>query len=236
MTEFFQIHEGLPREGPGDDESLDWALSQITLPNAPRILDAGCGPGADIPGLLAHRPKAQIEACDTHKPFINTVLAIFADDPRVTASTEDMADPDGQYDLIWCAGALYFLGVRAGLSGWRDHLTNNGTVIFTELSWTDAPRSATSTDFWAQYDAMQHWHGVLDDTRAAGYRVIAHRFLPPAAWACYYDPLQERVTALRAANPSPALTSALNAEQAEIDLWHAHGDEYGYLQVVAQPA
>ena len=235
MEAFFLIHSDLTREGPGDEDSLNWALAQITLPDAPRILDAGCGPGADIPGLLTHRPKAKIDARDTHAPFIETIKAAYTDNPRVTASTDDMATPDGRYDLIWCAGALYFLGVRTGLSGWRDHLTGRGAVIFSELSWTGAPISDAARSFWAKYDAMQDWQGVLTDTQSAGYRVLAHRFLPRAAWANYYDPLQARVDSLRTADPDADLAKALDAEQAEIDLWRAHGSEYGYLQVVAVP-
>jgi trans-aconitate methyltransferase len=235
VKEFFLIHSDLPREGPGDLESLNWALSQIALPETPRILDAGCGPGADIPGLLVHRPLAQIEARDTHAPYIDRIMATYADDPRVQASTDDMATPSGQFDLIWSAGAVYFLGVRAALTGWRDHLTPSGAVIFSEISWTGAPVSDAAKDHWAEYGAMQDWQGVLADVKAAGYRVIAHRFLPRAAWANYYGPIQARVDELRAANPDQALIGFLDAEQAEIDLWRAHGDEYGYLQVVAVP-
>ncbi len=235
MNAFFLIHSDLPREGPGDAESLNWALSQITLPAAPRILDAGCGPGADIPGLLAHRPSATIDARDTHAPYIERIRAAYADDPRVLPSTDDMAAPTGRYDLIWSAGAIYFLGVKAGLTAWRPHLTEHGAVIFSELSWTGHPVSATAKSHWAEYEAMQDWHCVLADTQAAGYRVIAHRYLPRAAWANYYDPIQKRVDELRASNPDPELIQALDAEQSEIDLWRAHGDEYGYLQVVAVP-
>ncbi|MCE8005851.1 class I SAM-dependent methyltransferase [Aestuariivita sp.] len=235
MTAFFVIHSDLPREGPGDDESLNWALSHLTLPRAPRILDAGCGPGADIPGLLAHRPQARILALDTHAPFIDRVRARHADDPRVRAGTDDMARPDGRFDLIWTAGALYFLGVRAGLQGWRDHLTDECAVIYSELCWTGQPRSDAALAHWAQYEAMQDQNGVLADTRAAGFTVLAHRYLPQAAWATYYQPVQARIDRLRGTEPDAELTAALDAEQSEIDLWHAHGNEYGYLQVVAVP-
>ena len=51
---FFTVHQDLPREGPGDRESLDWALGLAGVAPEGVILDAGCGPGADVPGLLAH--------------------------------------------------------------------------------------------------------------------------------------------------------------------------------------
>jgi len=232
------IHSGNPREGPGDRESMDWALncalSQVDLPEAPRVLDAGCGPGADIPGLLAHMPRARLIAMDSHAPYIERVRAEFVDDPRVKGVTGDMAQPEGRFDLIWSAGALYNLGVGKGLRDWHAHLVDGGAVVFSELAWTCAARSAAATDHWAAvYPAMQDREGVLAEARAAGYEIRADRFLPRAAWANYYDPLQARVDELRAADAGPGMQAALDEEQREIDLWRGHGDEYGYLQVVA---
>ena len=46
MRFFFEIHQGLPREGPGDFDSTRRALALLGgLPERPRILDIGCGPG-----------------------------------------------------------------------------------------------------------------------------------------------------------------------------------------------
>ncbi len=46
MELFFEIHSGLPREGPGDDASTRKAFSMVpSLPASPLILDIGCGPG-----------------------------------------------------------------------------------------------------------------------------------------------------------------------------------------------
>ena len=234
MKEFLLIHSANPREGPGDRESMDWALSQIDVTGAGRVLDAGCGPGADIPGLLAHMPKARLVAMDSHAPYIDRVRARYAGEPRVRAMIGDMARPEGRFDLIWSAGAIYNLGVGKGLRGWHAHLEDGGAVVFSELAWTGAPRSAAAVDFWATgYPAMQDREGVLAEARAAGYETRAARFLPVAAWAAYYDPLQARVEELRACGDDPAMQAALDSEQREIDLWRAHGNEYGYLQVVA---
>lgn len=235
MKEFLEIHSDNPREGPGDQESLDWALGHFDLASDARVLDAGCGPGADIPGLLAHVPRARLVAIDGHAPYVDRVRAAFAGDARVQAIVGDMARPEGRFALIWCAGALYHLGVEPGLRGWRDHLEQGGVVAFSELAWTGAPRSPEALEFWAEgYPAMQDRAGVLADTRTAGYDIVADRFLPAAAWQAYYGPVEARVAALRAGNPGPGMQAALDAEQHEIDLWRAHGDEYGYLQVVVQ--
>ena len=42
MDLFFEIHQDLPREGPGDDRSTAQALSMLQeLPDVPRVLDIG---------------------------------------------------------------------------------------------------------------------------------------------------------------------------------------------------
>ena len=66
---FFTVHADLPREGPGSRADLDWAVRVAGVSDTARILDAGCGPGADIEGLLAHAPRGHVMAVDTHAPF-----------------------------------------------------------------------------------------------------------------------------------------------------------------------
>ena len=42
---FWEIHSGLPREGPGDIKSTRMVRLMLKdLPRNPRILDVGCGP------------------------------------------------------------------------------------------------------------------------------------------------------------------------------------------------
>lgn len=237
MTDpLFIVHSDLPREGPGDRESLDWALSLAPPPRDGRILDAGCGPGADVAGLLAHVPDGEVVAMDSHAPFVEEVRRRHAGDPRVTAVTGDMAAPEGRFDLIWSAGAVYFLGVEAALSGWRAHLAPGGAVAFSELAWKGAERPAEAAEVWAEtYPAMQDSEGVLASVAAAGYRVLGSRFLPDAAWEAYFAPLGRRIAALRAEAPDAELAAQLDAETREIALWRAHRDAFGYLQVVAVP-
>lgn len=235
MQAFLTIHSGLDREGPGDRDSLEWALDRVATDPVGRILDAGCGPGADLPGLRARYPAAQIVAMDTHQPYVDAARARLIGDAAFEVVCGDMAAPPGRFDLIWCAGAIYFLGVEAGLKGWRAHLAPGGTVAFSQLCWTRPDPSDAARAFWAAYPDMTDRAGVLAATARAGYRVAADRFLPRAAWAAYYDPLQARIDALRDAPHDADMAKALAAEQAEIDLWHAHGGDFGYLQVIAVP-
>ncbi len=231
---FFTLHRDLPREGPGDRESLGWAVSNVVLPRDARLLDAGCGPGADIAGLLEHAPAGSVVAIDRHAAYVEAARRRHAGDPRVTVIEGDMADPPGQFDLIWSAGAVYFLGVTEALRGWRRHLKKGAAVAVSQIAWRVDRPSGAALDFWRAYPAMCDAAGVEARVAAAGYRVVARRWLPDAAWAAYYDPLAARLAALRArADADAGLRAVLDAEATEIALWREHDGDYGYLQVVA---
>jgi len=45
LNVFFEVQRGLPRQGPGCDESTLQALALCRLPERPAILEIGCGPG-----------------------------------------------------------------------------------------------------------------------------------------------------------------------------------------------
>ena len=68
---FFELHSGLPREGPGDDESTLRALSMCTeLPDRPDILDVGCGPGMQTLALLG-ATNGTMTAVDYYQQFLD---------------------------------------------------------------------------------------------------------------------------------------------------------------------
>jgi hypothetical protein len=59
--------------------------------------------------------------------------------------------------------------------------------------------------------------------------------LGDAAWQAYYGPLADRIAALRP-GADAEMTAVLDEHQAEIDLWRAHGQDYGYYLTVVVPA
>lgn len=231
---FFTLHSTLLREGPGDAESLGWVLAEARSPRDGRVLDAGCGPGADAEGLLAAVPGGQVVALDLHKPYIDELAARLGVDARLLAIPGDMMQPAGVFDLIWCAGAIYTIGVTEALRRWRAHLKPGGRVAFSEIAWRVDNPPLQARGFWESYPAMTDRDGVLARVEAAGWRVVADRWLPRAGWAAYYEPLAARIAHLRA-EAVPALADVLDEHEAEVALWRAHGDSYGYLQVVAEP-
>ncbi|MFN4153353.1 MAG: class I SAM-dependent methyltransferase [Paracoccaceae bacterium] len=230
---FFTVHSGLPREAPGDAGSLAWALDLAKTPVRARILDAGCGPGADLALLRDKRPAGRLEGVDLHAPFIERIRA---EQPEVVARVGDMLALDGVYDMIWSAGAAYGPGVTAALAAWRSHLAPGGAVAFSDCLWRTPRPAPAARAFWDRdYPGMMGLPGHIARIEAAGYRILGARWLGAAAWEAYYGPLSERVAELRS-GADAGLTEVLDATQAEIELWRNHGGDYGYYLSVVRPA
>ena len=230
---FFTLHDGLPREGPGAPEDVAWAARVAGVQPGARMLDAGCGPGADIPALLAAAPKGHVTAIDAHAPFVERVQSAWADGP-VTPRTGDAFAEPGPFDFIWSAGAVYFRGVEAALSGWRAALAPGGAVAFSEpCHFTEAP-SPEAVAYWEGYQA-----GTQSDidaaVRRAGFVTLATRPVSDAAWAAYHKPMAERCRDLRP-GAGPDLAAVLDEAEAEIATYREVKDETGYLLSVVRPA
>ena len=236
MTDaFFEVHKDLPREGPGEPADIDWAMGLIRPAPDAAICDAGSGPGGDVPALLAHVPEGRVVAVDTHAPFIEQARTRFAGEPRVEPRVGDFSALGGPFDVIWCAGALYFLGVGEGLRAFRPALAEGGAVAFSyPCHFTDAP-SDTAVAFWAEEGLTAPARDDLfDQVRAAGFEPLGDRPIGPAAWEAYYGPMEARIARLRP-GAGPDLSKALDEAEAEIAAWRAIKDETGYLLIVARP-
>ncbi|MFK7764886.1 MAG: trans-aconitate 2-methyltransferase [Roseobacter sp.] len=233
-TAFFKLHQDLPREGPGTPEDVTWAADMAGIdPNA-RVCDAACGPGADIAALLQVAPRGQISAMDKVAQFVAQAQARHADDPRLSISQGDMAEITGPFDFIWCAGAIYFLGVTEALTMWRNTLAPGGTIAFSQLCWfTDTPSDVARAG-WADYADMTDEAGVLACARAASYEVLATKRLSDVAWEAYYAPLDARIAALDGTSDA-LLQQVLGEARNEAALWRAERESFGYLLCVVRP-
>jgi len=237
MGAFFTVHRGLHREGPGEPADVRWAVAKLGLSGPLDVLDAACGPGADLLILAEALPEARITGVEKTAHFAteaNARVAAYA--PRVQAFEGDMSTPDGSYDLIWCAGALYFLGVTEGLQGWRNVLKPGGAVVFSEPVLLSTPPNAGVRAFWEEYPQITDLDGVVARVTAAGYAVQDQRMIVGKPWADYYDSLQARIDVLREQSPEAALVEALDENQREIDMWRAAQDEIAYALLIAKPA
>ena len=235
-TAFFTLHRDLPREGPGEAADVHWALDTLGHDGPERVLDAACGPGADLAVLAQALPEAQITGIEKVAHFVDAARARVADwAPRVTVRQGDMRDPEGPFDLIWCTGALYFLGVSEGLRGWRDALAPGGAVVFSEPVLLDTPPDADVAAFWEDYPQITDLDGIVARVNAAGFAVQAHRMLIGAPWEAYYAPMQARIDALRSQSPDATLCITLDSHQLEIDRWRAAADRIAYAQLIVTP-
>ncbi len=241
---FFTLHRDLPREGPGERGDVAWAAELAGLKPDARICDAACGPGADIPALLFAAPEANVTGFDLHQPFVDDAAARFARDPRVTLTRarlletdkDDLPDPVdlGPFDLIWCAGAVYFQGIGPCLSRWRDALATGGHIAFSDAAYfTDAPSPEVAALF-AEYPGMTDEAGVAAQIAEAGYEMVGTRRLSGAAWEGYFGPMERRIAELRP-GADAALLAVLDEADEEARIWRQHKDEFGYLLNVVRP-
>ena len=234
---FHELFSGLPRQGPGTAASTRRALGLVPdVGPRTRVLDVGCGTGAQTL-VLAESSPSRIVAVDIHPPFIDALnrkaheLGI-AD--RLDARVADMRRldfADGSFDLIWCEGAIYNMGVEAGLRDWRRLLRRNGHVALTEVCWRKPDPAAACAAFWSrEYPAIRDTSALLEAIEACGYETVGHFPLPASAWwDDYYRPLQDNVTAFRKRyHDAPDAQELAEQCQREIDIWHAYSELYGY--------
>jgi SAM-dependent methyltransferase len=223
---FWALHAGLPREGVGSDATTRGLLELAGPPRDFRALDVGCGPGRSA--LVLAAAGGRVAAVDLHEPFLARAEAAARGLPvaGVRASMAALPFPDGAFDLVWCEGAAYLMGVDAALAAWRRLLAPGGAMVFTEVGWTTAVPSDAARRFWSAYPGMRDTAATVAAAEAAGYDVVATRLLPESDWWDeYYDPLAAAI----AGWPDPA---AAAAHRAEIDLRRDHPGDYGYTGYV----
>ncbi len=233
--EFFQLHADLPREGPGETADVAWVAEIAGLRPDARICDAASGPGGDIGALLRAAPDGHVTAIDAYGPFIEAAAERFRDNPRVTLQTGDMAELTGPFDFIWCAGAVYFLGIERALTLWRDALAEGGAIAFSEpCFFVDDPSEGAQAFWGGEGVTVVNAKGIEAQIAAAGFDVLATRPLSDVAWEGYYRPMEARVAQLRP-GADANLSAVLDEAEAEIAGWRAHKAETGYLLAVVRP-
>jgi ubiquinone/menaquinone biosynthesis C-methylase UbiE len=98
----------------------------------------------DLADLL---PTAKITAIDGHAPFLIELRRRAAERGYTQRITTQLADlralpfAPGSFDLIWCEGAAYIMGLEQALKAWGPLLTRSGRIAVTEPAWlrADAP-------------------------------------------------------------------------------------------------
>ncbi len=240
---FWEVHSGLPREGPGDNESTRKAYLMLEgLPENPRILDIGCGPGIQTIEL-AKLSSGRVDALDNHEPFLEDLKRRAEKEgvsDRIRPVKGDMFNlnyENNSFDLIWSEGAIYIIGFEKGLREWRRLVTEKGYIVVSELSWLrpDLPEEAR-TFMEEGYPAIKTIKENLQIDRKSGYRIVGFFVLPEKSWwDNYYTPIKTKLPSLKARyrDDEEALKTIV-CEETEIEMFRKYSDYYGYVFYIMQ--
>jgi SAM-dependent methyltransferase len=233
-----RLHTGIPRQGPGSDQTTLHALSQLPpLSNVPNVYDVGCGTGSSAL-FLAKQFGTKVIAVDLNQAFLDE-LQRRANEIGLSRLIEtrcldmkDLSAPPESIDLIWSEGAIYTIGFDNGLRAWRPHLKPQGLLVCTEISWLADPPPEEALAFWQkEYPGMRSRTQNVEAAKALGYRCLNSFVLPPNCWWDeYYTPLCARIEKLAPeADNDPALADVLQEVADEIRTYEKYEDAYGYV-------
>ncbi|MEM9795847.1 MAG: class I SAM-dependent methyltransferase [Pseudomonadota bacterium] len=239
MEGFFAVHSGLGREGPGTARDVEWACAAAGIASDAAICDAACGPGADVAALRRAAPEGHVMAFDKHLPFVAEAAARHRRDAGVTVAQGTLVGPDdlpdpvdlGPFDLIWCAGAMYFTGTVPALTRWKAALKPGGAVAFSApVNWAEETREMRA--FWEQdVDTEESLDAAI---HGAGWGVIARSRVASEGWEAYYDGVEARCDVLETC-AAPPIRQAVAENRREAKRWRALQDKLGYALRVVRP-
>lgn len=239
---FFDVHSGLPREGPGNRDCTERALRLAgRLPGAPKVLDIACGPGMQSIDLAALLPDAEIVAVDTHEPFLeeaNRRASAQGVSDRVKATYGDMTSlpfPNASFDLIWCEGAAYIMGVENALRSWRPLLRTGGKLALSEAVWLLPEPPDDVRRWWSEdYPDMRDLEACRALVRDCGYDLLGNFVLPEQAWwEHYYTPIERRLAQVAPKYAGDPVAEAVLREcHEEIVNYRNYAAYYGYVFLV----
>ena len=106
----------------------------------------------------------------------------------------------------------------------------------TEASWLETPPAEHVRAWWQrEYAGMQSRTENERAVERAGYTLLESFVLPMSDWWDeYYDPIEERIAALREERTDAESIAALDAHAEEIQVVRDCNDSFGYVFYVMQ--
>lgn len=236
MDYFLDVYGSLPRAGPGSEALTRRAFKMIpSLPESPRILDVGCGPGMQTVELL-RCCAGTVVALDFLPEMIDRTMAeavCAGVSDRLETVVQDMKEmtfPASSFDVIWSEGAIYNLGFEAGLSEFRRFVRPGGYVGVSEAVWLKPRPPAEVVEFWKDYPEIDTVAAKLKVIEQIGYEVLGHFVFPRSAWTDqYYDPMDKRIAEREKDwGGIPEAEAVLREARNEISVFRKHSDYFSY--------
>ena len=236
MEFMFELFKRLPRQGPGSEQSTLKALSKISLPHKPKVLDAGCGTGYQTL-VLAKVLDADITAVDIHPPYLDILWHLAYHQKSVgliettAQSMDNLSFPKNHFDLIWSEGAIYNIGFENGLRYLQQFLKPGGFMAVTEVSWFRQDASDELKKFWQnEYPDIKTVEQNVDIIKKLGLELVNLFSLPDSDWTDeFYIPLQKRIDMYRSQDlKEQESLDILEMTEQEIELFKKYSDYYGY--------
>lgn len=150
----------LARMNEHHKDLVDWAFRQVEIADSARVLDIGCGGGANIARLLRDCPNGTVTGIDYSATSVEEsrkMNAAAIADKRCQVVQGDVSDlpfADDSFDFILACETIYFWpDLEADLAQVHRVLHPGGTFLtICEMSDPDDPRFADAKDFLTVYD------------------------------------------------------------------------------------
>lgn len=236
MEFFLEIYGKLPRAGPGSYECTKRAFELMSaVPESPRILDIGCGPGVQTVDLLKIS-GGQVLALD-FLPLMIARTKANAEIAKVLERLEvliqdmkQMAFAPASFDVIWSEGAIYNLGFENGLKKIKSFVRPGGYVSVSEVVWLKPNPPAPVIEFWHQYPEIDSVENKLAVIENLGYQRVGHFVLPKSTWTVdYYDPMEDLIAKKEMEWAGiPDALEIIEEARNEIGLFRKYSSYYSY--------
>jgi SAM-dependent methyltransferase len=200
------------------------AFSTLPRMQSPRVLDIGCGSGgASV--QVAQVSGGHVVGVDIDRPALRRLLdrgnrAGIGDRVHpVCGSMAGLGFPDRSFDIIWCEGATFPIGIESALGQWSRLLTPGGFLVLHEPIWYQAnPPAEIRSRCEGQGPQPKTEAEYLSLFAESGYDVVGHFLLPQDDWwTGYYEPLQTLILEARPVySDDPATMVEMDRELATI--------------------
>lgn len=230
-----ELFKGTYRQGPGTDEATLKALSYVEVPSKGKILDLGCGTGAQTMALLKNT-GAQVTALDLFQGFLDTLYqnaAAAGFKARLKTLRGDMNTldfPEGEFDAIWSEGAIFIMGFENGIKEWKKYLKPGGYLVVSEASFMKSSLPPELENYWKNaYGSMGTDMSNKDSAIRQGYEVIADFPLGKQGWLDYYAALKNNLEEFSKKHKNGDALELIKDTNDEMNIFEKYSDYYDYI-------